>query len=118
MENKLLYYTTGGYIIFAEETLMENCPHCKKDPRSQELIENLQKRLNRISGQINGVSKMINENRYCGDVLIQIAAVESALKEVGYMILEDHLKSCVYEDMQNNNTTSLEEALEICKKLN
>lgn len=98
--------------------LMENCPHCKKDPRSQELIENLQKRLNRISGQINGVSKMINENRYCGDVLIQIAAIESALKEVGYIVLKDHLYSCVSSDIKNDDFSSLEEAIEIAKKLN
>ena len=96
---------------------MENCPHCKKDPRSQELIENLQKRLNRISGQINGVSKMINENRYCGDVLIQIAAIESALKEVGYIVLKDHLYSCVSSDIKNDDFSSLEEAIEISKKL-
>lgn len=101
-----------------EETLMENCPHCKKDPRSQELIENLQKRLNRISGQINGVSKMINENRYCGDVLIQIAAIESALKEVGYIVLKDHLFTCVSSDIKNDDFSSLEEAIEITKRLN
>lgn len=97
---------------------MEKCPHCKKDPRSQELIKNLQKRLNRISGQINGVSKMINENRYCGDVLIQIAAIESALKEVGYIVLKDHLYSCVSSDIKNDDFSSLEEAIEIAKKLN
>ena len=97
---------------------MENCPHCKKDPRSQELIENLKKRLNRISGQINGVSKMINENRYCGDVLIQIAAIESALKEVGYIVLKDHLFTCVSSDIKNDDFSSLEEAIEITKRLN
>ena len=98
--------------------LMENCPHCKKDPRSQEMIENLQKRLNRISGQINGVSKMINENRCCGDVLIQIAAIESALKEVGYIVLKDHLFTCVSSDIKNDDFSSLEEAIEITKRLN
>lgn len=113
-----LYYTSRGYIILNEETLMENCPHCKKDPRSQEMVENLQKRLNRISGQINGVSKMINENRYCGDVLIQIAAIESALKEVGYIVLKDHLYSCVSSDIKNDDFSSFEEAIEIAKKLN
>lgn len=104
--------------MLLEETLMEKCPHCKKDPRSQELVENIQKRLNRISGQINGVSKMINENRYCGDVLIQIAAIESALKEVGYIVLKDHLYSCVSSDIKNDDFSSLEEAIEIAKKLN
>lgn len=97
---------------------MESCPHCKKKPRSIELQQNLKKRLNRIAGQINGVDKMLDENRYCGDILIQISAIEKALKEVGYMILEDHMISCVYDDMQNDDTSSLKEALEICKKLN
>ena len=96
---------------------MENCPHCKKDPRSSELVKNLQTRLKKISGQINGISNMINENRYCGDVLIQIAAVESALKEVGYIVLKDHMLSCVTSDIKNDNFSSLEEAIEITKKL-
>lgn len=96
---------------------MEHCEMHKKNPRSEEMIASLTSRLNRISGQINGVTKMIQENRYCHDVLIQIAAIESALKEVGYIILEDHMLSCVVDDIKNDNTTSLKEALEISKKL-
>ena len=96
---------------------MENCPHCKKDPRPEELVSSLQKRLKKISGQINGVSKMVDENRYCGDILIQIAAIESALKEVGYIILKDHMYTCVSSDIRDGNFSSLEEALEISKKL-
>ena len=96
---------------------MENCPHCKKDPRPEELVSNLQKRLKKISGQINGISKMVDENRYCGDILIQIAAIESALKEVGYIILKDHMYTCVSSDIKDGNFSSLEEALEISKKL-
>ena len=96
---------------------MENCPQCKKDPRSEELVMNIQTRLKKISGQINGVSKMIDENRYCGDVLIQIAAIESALKEVGYIVLKDHMLTCVTDDIKNDDFSSLEEAIEITKKL-
>ena len=96
---------------------MENCPHCKKTPRDEELITNIQKRLKKISGQINGINKMIDENRYCGDILTQIAAVESALKEVGYIILKNHMHTCVSDDIKNNDLASLDEALEICKKL-
>ena len=97
---------------------MEECPHCKKTPRNTELVDNLEKRLNRISGQLNGVSKMIKENRYCHDVLIQIAAIESALKEVGYILLKDHMTSCVVDDIKNDDISSLLEAIEISKKLN
>ena len=101
----------------SRKMIMENCPHCKKDPRSKELVNNLKTRINKISGQLNGVNKMIDENRYCGDVLIQIAAIESALKEVGYIILKDHLYTCVSEDIKTNDFASLEEAIEISKKL-
>ena len=96
---------------------MENCEHCKKTPRDEDLVASLTKRLNRINGQITGVTKMIQENRYCRDILIQITAIESALKEVGYMVLEDHLLSCVVDDIKENDTSSLKEALEISKKL-
>ena len=100
-----------------EKLIMENCPQCKKDPRSEELVMNIQTRLKKISGQINGVSKMIDENRYCGDVLIQIAAIESALKEVGYIVLKDHMLTCVTDDIKNDDFSSLEDAVEIAKKL-
>lgn len=97
---------------------MENCQHCKKDKRSEEFVNSLQKRLKKISGQINGVSKMIDENRYCGDILVQVAAIESALKEVGYLILKDHLHTCVSDDIKNNDFASLDDAIAIAKKLN
>lgn len=98
---------------------MENCCHekSKRTPRDDELLKNIKQRMNRISGQVNGINKMLDENRYCGDILIQIAAIESALKEVGYIILKDHMMSCVSEDIKNNDFSSLEEAIEITKKL-
>ena len=96
---------------------MECCERNKKTPRDEESLKNLKTRLNRINGQVNGISKMLDENRYCGDILIQIAAVESALKEIGYIILKDHMMSCVSDDIKNNDFSSLEEALEISKKL-
>ena len=99
---------------------MGTCPNCqksKKQPRDEELVKNLKTRLNRVSGQINGVSKMIEENRYCVDVLTQISAIESALREIGFIVLEDHLKTCVSSDIKSDDFSSLEEAVAICKKL-
>lgn len=93
------------------------CCHTKHTPRDEKMVKSLKQRLNRIAGQINGVSKMIDENRYCGDVLIQIAAIENALKEVGYIVLKDHMMTCVSDDIKNNDFSSLEEAIEITKKL-
>ena len=97
---------------------METCKCCqKKNPRDEEMTKNLKTRINRIIGQLNGVNKMLDDNRYCHDILIQIAAVESALKEVGFIILQDHMMTCVSDDIKNNDYQSLIDALEITKKL-
>lgn len=52
-------------------------------------------RLNRISGQVNGIQRMVEEDRYCVDILTQIAAVRSALDSLGVELLTSHLESCV-----------------------
>ena len=64
----------------------EQC-HCreKHTPRSEEAQRQLQNRLNRMIGQLNGMKKMLDENRYCGDILIQIAAVERLCKALGIL---------------------------------
>lgn len=95
----------------------EKCERTKKNPRDDLLQNNLIKRLNKISGQLSGVNQMIKSNRYCGDILIQISAIEAALREVGYLIYKDHMMSCVAQDLKNNDFNSLEEAIEISKKL-
>ncbi len=53
------------------------------------------KRLRRIEGQVKGIQKMIEEGKYCGDILIQISAVRSAMNSVGGLILENHMKDCL-----------------------
>ena len=52
-------------------------------------------RINRISGQVNGIGKMIDEERYCLDILNQIAAARAALDALGIEVLTSHLESCV-----------------------
>jgi DNA-binding FrmR family transcriptional regulator len=52
-------------------------------------------RINRIAGQVTGIKKMIDEDRYCVDILNQIAAVRSALDQLGVNMLTGHLESCV-----------------------
>ena len=53
------------------------------------------KRLRRIEGQVKGIQKMVEEEKYCGDILIQIAAVRSAMNSVGGLILENYMKNCL-----------------------
>lgn len=57
--------------------------------------ENYAKRLRRIEGQVRGIAKMIDEDKYCIDVLTQISAVNSALQSVALGLLEEHLGHCV-----------------------
>lgn len=57
--------------------------------------EALRTRLHRIEGQIRGIERMVEEDRYCIDVLTQIAAASTALESVAYAILEDHVSHCV-----------------------
>jgi len=89
----------------------------KSMPRSEESIKKLKNRLKRMSGQLAGIERMLDENRYCGDVLIQLAAVQSALQSFGYMILSDHMQSCVTEEIQKGNTEVIGETVELIKKL-
>ncbi len=105
----------GG--IYMEEKTCPCCGRKKSHPRNQEEVKDLQSRLNRISGQINGISKMLDENRYCGDVLIQVAAVENALQSFGYILLKEHMDTCVVEDIQNGKLESVDEAFELMRKL-
>ena len=55
----------------------------------------LVKRLHRIEGQVRGIERMVDEDRYCIDILTQIAAVKTALEQVGAKLLEDHVTHCV-----------------------
>lgn len=53
------------------------------------------KRLRRVEGQIKGIQKMVDENKFCGDILIQVAAARAALNSVGGLILEGYMKDCL-----------------------
>ena len=94
-----------------------SCGHYKIVPRDAAGQKRLQNRINRIIGQLNGIGNMIGENRYCGDILIQIGAVESALQSLGYIILQEHMQTCVVEEVKKGNETIMEEAIELIKKL-
>ena len=93
------------------------CCHQKSTPRQEKELKLLKNRLSRMVGQLNGIGKMLEENRYCGDILTQVAAVESALQSVGYMILQEHMETCVVEEIRNGNTAVVDEAVELVKKL-
>lgn len=60
-------------------------------------------RLRTIKGHINGIEKMIEEEKSCEEVLLQIAAVKSSIEKVGYIIIEDHAKDCLLGNVNNKD---------------
>lgn len=60
----------------------------------------LKSRLSRIEGQVRGLQKMIDEEKYCVDVLTQLSSVISALQKVGLIVLEDHIEGCVRDSIE------------------
>lgn len=92
------------------------CCHQKETPRSAEFQADLQTRLNRAIGQLNGVKRMIDENRYCGDVLVQLAAAESAVHSVSMLMLQDHIETCVVERIRRGDEEVVEETVQLVKR--
>lgn len=93
------------------------CCRYKATPRDEAKEKQLVARLNRMTGQLQGIKRMLEDNRYCGDILIQVAAVESALQNFGYIILKDHLETCVVEEIDSGNTEVMEEVIDLIRKL-
>ena len=67
------------------------------------------KRLHRIEGQVRGIERMVSEERYCIDILTQIAAVSTALESVSVKLLEDHVRHCVVGAVASGDTKAAEE---------
>jgi DNA-binding FrmR family transcriptional regulator len=77
----------------------------------------LARRLNRIEGQVRGIGKMIDEDRYCVDVLTQVSAVQSALDALALRLLEHHLHGCVQHAVKSGSGDhAIAEALEVIRK--
>ncbi|MDD7368953.1 MAG: metal-sensing transcriptional repressor [Berryella intestinalis] len=88
----------------------------KATPREDAFVADLNKRLNRAIGQLNGVKSMLDENRYCGDVLIQLAAAQSAVRSVSELVLKNHMETCVVEQIQQGRTEVVDEVLGLMRR--
>ena len=88
----------------------------KHKPRTPEQVKSLVTRLNRIDGQILGIKKMIEENRYCPDVLMQVSAVQSSLNSFNKELLATHIKTCVVDDIRDGKEEAVDELCELLKK--
>ena len=94
-----------------------NCKNHKTKKRDEKEYKDLIHRLNRIEGQVRGVKKMVEEDAYCPDILIQVSAINSALNSFNKILLDNHMNTCVVENIQNGNIEVIEELTNILKKL-
>lgn len=89
----------------------------KSTLRTEEQKKKLINRLNRIEGQIRGIKKMIEEDAYCNDILIQSAAANAALNSFSKNLLSAHIHSCVARDIKEGNDEVIDELIETMGKL-
>ncbi|MYL31053.1 metal-sensing transcriptional repressor [Halobacillus halophilus] len=86
-----------------EHPLPENSEKDPVTPRTDDEKQAVVNRLRRIEGQVRGIQKMVEDDRYCVDILVQISAIDKALKRVGYSLLERHTHHCVKDAIQKGD---------------
>lgn len=102
------------------EKIMEKQKECcchKSKERSEKEYKDLINRLSRIEGQIRGIKKMVEKDAYCPDILVQVSAVNAALNSFNKVLLENHIKTCVTEDIKNGKEETVDELVTILQKL-
>ena len=117
MSDKTFNSSYGTEIVKAENTEdMSNCC-CQKKVRNEKEIKDLMNRLNRIEGQIRGIKRMLEEDAYCIDIINQVSAANCALNSFTKVILANHIKSCVAEDVKEGSEEKLDELVKTLQKL-
>ncbi|MCX8130389.1 MAG: metal-sensitive transcriptional regulator [Clostridia bacterium] len=84
---------------YPEVIIMENGKSSEHYSDKQDIL----KRLRRIEGQVKGIQKMVEEDKYCVDILTQVAAVRAAINKVGGLVLEKHTKTCMKDALESRD---------------
>ena len=92
------------------------CCHKTKE-RSEKDYKDLINRLSRIEGQVRGIKKMVENNAYCPDILIQVSAVNAALNSFNKVLLANHIRTCVSEDIRAGKDETVDELVTTLQKL-
>ena len=96
----------------------ESCCCChKKKERTEKEYKDLIHRLNRIEGQIRGIKRMVEEDAYCPDILVQVAAANAALNSFNKVLLANHIRTCVADDIRNGKDEVIDELVKTLQKL-
>ena len=112
-------YLRGVYNIDQKEVKnMEEktCCHKTKE-RSEKEYKDLIHRLNRIEGQVRGIKKMVENDVYCTDILVQVSAVNAALNSFNKVLLANHIRTCVAEDIRKGKEETVDELVATLQKL-
>lgn len=88
----------------------------KKTKRSDEEKKQLLSRINRINSQLDGIKKMIESDKYCNDILIQVVAAEKSLKSLANLMFENHIYRCISNDIKNEEI--IDELTSLFKRFN
>ena len=101
---------------------MSQCGNCcgnceRKKVRNEKEYKDLIHRLKRIEGQVRGVQEMVEQERYCVDILTQVSAIQSALNSFNKVLLSNHIKTCVVEDIREGNEEAVDELCKTIQKL-
>ena len=94
-----------------------DCCRHKSRERSEKEYKDLLNRLNRIEGQVRGVKRMLENNAYCPDIITQVSAINAALNSFNKVILSDHIRTCVTDDIKEGGTQKVDELLKLLPKV-
>lgn len=89
---------------------------CRKKVRDVEEKKNLITRMNRLIGQMNGVKKMIEDDRYCDDILIQLSAIDKSIKGLANVMIDNHMHTCVIKNIEAGNYNVIDEIVDLFKR--
>ena len=95
----------------------EKCCCHKTKERSDKEYRDLLNRLNRIEGQVRGVKRMIEEDAYCTDIIVQVSAINAALNSFNKVLLSNHIRTCVADDIRSGNDETIDELVHTLQKL-
>ncbi len=97
---------------------METCEHMvRHKKRSEDEKKALLTRLRKIEGQVRGIEKMVEDDMYCPDILMQVSAATSALNSFNKVLLACHIKSCVAHDIKEGKDETIDELVNVLQKL-
>ena len=89
----------------------------KTKSRTEKEYKDLMNRLSRIEGQVRGIKGMLEKDAYCTDILIQVSAVTAALNSFNHVLLTEHIKTCVMQDIRDGKDETVDDLLRALKKL-